>query len=89
MLPNVRDGVLSSLSNLIVFADIPVADLANITSRFTKAPYITQEVIYSYGEAITPNMYVGIGTSRFNCAEGDVNDCISQVTCKSMFLLKW
>ncbi|KAG8873343.1 hypothetical protein FRB97_006809 [Tulasnella sp. 331] len=42
-------------------ADIPVTDLANITSRFTKKLYLTQEVIYGAGEPITPNQYTGIG----------------------------
>ncbi|PSR82077.1 hypothetical protein PHLCEN_2v6147 [Hermanssonia centrifuga] len=36
-------------------------DIANITSRFTRAPYITQEVIYGAGEPITPNEYTYIG----------------------------
>ncbi|KAI0691440.1 glycoside hydrolase [Cytidiella melzeri] len=40
---------------------IAETDLANITSRFSRAPYITQEVIYGEGEPITPNQYVGIG----------------------------
>ncbi|KAH8110895.1 glycoside hydrolase family 13 protein, partial [Phellopilus nigrolimitatus] len=47
-------------------------DIANITSRFSRAPYITQEashkihilrclVIYGAGEPIQPSEYVGIG----------------------------
>lgn len=36
-------------------------DIANITSRFTRKPYLTQEVIYGAGEPITPNQYVFIG----------------------------
>ncbi|KAF8590666.1 carbohydrate-binding module family 20 protein [Ramaria rubella] len=36
-------------------------DVANITSRFTSTPYITQEVIFGAGEPITPNEYIGIG----------------------------
>ena len=50
------------------YADIASTDLANITSRFTRAPYISQEVIYGAGEPITPNEYVGIG---------DVQECAS------------
>ena len=38
-------------------------DLANITSRLTGSPYLTQEVIYGAGEPITPEQYVGIGES--------------------------
>ncbi|KAI0795076.1 glycoside hydrolase [Abortiporus biennis] len=40
---------------------IAATDLANITSRFSKKPYLTQEVIYGAGEPITPNEYTGIG----------------------------
>ncbi|KAG6819763.1 hypothetical protein H0H93_008873 [Arthromyces matolae] len=36
-------------------------DIANITSRFTSEPYITQEVIWGAGEAVQPSEYVGIG----------------------------
>lgn len=45
-----------------VAADINVSDIANITSRLTTSPYITQEVIYGAGQPITPNQYVVIGT---------------------------
>ncbi|KAE9394317.1 alpha-amylase-domain-containing protein [Gymnopus androsaceus JB14] len=38
---------------------IPPTDLANITSRLTSPPYLTQEVVY--GGAVTPEMYTGIG----------------------------
>jgi hypothetical protein len=41
--------------------DIASTDLANITSRFIRPPYLTQEVIYGTGEPITPNEYVYIG----------------------------
>ncbi|EKM53320.1 glycoside hydrolase family 13 protein [Phanerochaete carnosa HHB-10118-sp] len=41
--------------------DINASDIANITSRFTRAPYITQEVIWGEGQPITPNQYVYIG----------------------------
>ncbi|THG95196.1 hypothetical protein EW026_g6419 [Hermanssonia centrifuga] len=44
-----------------VIADMASTDIANITSRFTRAPYITQEVIYGAGEPITPNEYTYIG----------------------------
>ncbi|KAI0062559.1 glycoside hydrolase [Artomyces pyxidatus] len=40
---------------------IAASDLANITSRLTPKPYLTQEVIFGYGEPITPQMYAGIG----------------------------
>ncbi|EKM53319.1 glycoside hydrolase family 13 protein [Phanerochaete carnosa HHB-10118-sp] len=36
-------------------------DIANITSRLRRAPYITQEVIFGTGEPITPIQYVNIG----------------------------
>jgi len=39
-------------------------DIANITSRLTSrttVPYITQEVIYGDGEAVTPDMYIKNG----------------------------
>ncbi|KAI0289062.1 glycoside hydrolase superfamily [Russula brevipes] len=36
-------------------------DIANILSRLSTRPYITQEVIYGDGEAVTPDMYVGNG----------------------------
>jgi glycosidase len=40
---------------------IPTADIANILSRLTIKPYITQEVIFGSGEPITPAMYTGNG----------------------------
>ncbi|KAK0448445.1 glycoside hydrolase family 13 protein [Desarmillaria tabescens] len=40
---------------------IAADDIANITSRFSSAPYITQEVIWGAGEAVQPSEYVGIG----------------------------
>ncbi|PBK84861.1 glycoside hydrolase family 13 protein [Armillaria gallica] len=40
---------------------IAADDLANITSRFSSSPYITQEVIWGAGEAVQPSEYVGIG----------------------------
>lgn len=43
-------------------AGIAYTDIANITSRFTSPPYITQEVIYGEGQPVTPNEYVFIGT---------------------------
>ena len=36
-------------------------DVANMTGRLSKAPYITQEVIWGAGEPIQPSEYVGIG----------------------------
>ncbi|KIM89391.1 carbohydrate-binding module family 20 protein [Piloderma croceum F 1598] len=41
---------------------IAATDLANITSRFTSTPYITQEVIWGSGEPIQPSEYVDIGS---------------------------
>ncbi|GJJ13001.1 hypothetical protein Clacol_007250 [Clathrus columnatus] len=41
--------------------DINVSDIANILSRLTSVPYITQEVIYGEGQPVTPNMYIGNG----------------------------
>ncbi|KAK0475258.1 glycoside hydrolase family 13 protein [Armillaria novae-zelandiae] len=40
---------------------IAADDLANITSRFSSSPYITQEVIWGAGEAVQPSEYVSIG----------------------------
>ncbi|ETW76368.1 glycoside hydrolase family 13 protein [Heterobasidion irregulare TC 32-1] len=40
---------------------IAATDIANITSRFNSAPYITQEVIWGSGEPIQPSEYTGIG----------------------------
>jgi len=37
------------------------ADIANILSRLTTKPYITQEVIYGDGEPVTPSMYTRNG----------------------------
>ncbi|KJA26527.1 carbohydrate-binding module family 20 protein [Hypholoma sublateritium FD-334 SS-4] len=41
--------------------NINSSDIANITSRLTSAPYITQEVIFGAGQPVTPAMYVGNG----------------------------
>ncbi|KAI5120070.1 hypothetical protein M0805_002632 [Coniferiporia weirii] len=40
---------------------IAATSLANITSRLTGSPYLTQEVIWGSGEPIMPAEYVGIG----------------------------
>lgn len=40
---------------------IPPADIANIETRLNKTVYITQEVIWGSGEAVTPEEYVGNG----------------------------
>ncbi|KZT54766.1 glycoside hydrolase family 13 protein [Calocera cornea HHB12733] len=40
---------------------IAARDIANIVHRFEGKHYITQEVIYGYGEPIHPNEYVGNG----------------------------
>ena len=41
--------------------DIASGDIANILSRLTRRPYITQEVIFGAGEPITPSEYVNNG----------------------------
>ena len=46
--------------------DIPLADLQNIASRLTKAPYFTQEVVYEGGGGPTSAQYVPLGRSYFN-----------------------
>lgn len=46
---------------LIYFTDINNSDIANITSRLTSKPYITQEVIWGEGQPVTPNEYAYIG----------------------------
>ncbi|KAJ7230813.1 glycoside hydrolase [Mycena rebaudengoi] len=40
---------------------IPVEDIANILSRLTTRPYVTQEVTFGTGEAVQPSEYVGNG----------------------------
>ncbi|KAB5588411.1 Glycoside hydrolase family 13 protein [Ceratobasidium theobromae] len=40
---------------------IPTGDIANILSRLTSKPYITQEVIFGSGEPIVPSEYTGNG----------------------------
>ncbi|PPQ83160.1 hypothetical protein CVT25_005407 [Psilocybe cyanescens] len=40
---------------------IAATDLANIISRLSTTPYITQEVIWGSGEPIQPSEYTGIG----------------------------
>ncbi|KAH9979341.1 glycoside hydrolase [Lactifluus volemus] len=37
------------------------ADIANITSRLTKKPYITQEVVFGAGQQVTPALYINTG----------------------------
>lgn len=61
-LPNVSQPALpNDLTHNRFNADIAATDLANITSRFSKAPYISQEVIWGSGEPIQPSEYVNIG----------------------------
>jgi len=36
-------------------------DISNIVSRFSRNAYITQEIIWGFGEAVQPSEYVGIG----------------------------
>ncbi|KAJ7208225.1 glycoside hydrolase [Mycena pura] len=40
---------------------MPATDIANILSRLTSKPYISQEVIWGSGEPIQPSEYVGNG----------------------------
>lgn len=49
------------LITLIFIADIATDDIHNITSRFSKSVYISQEVIYGAGEPITPAQYTQNG----------------------------
>lgn len=41
--------------------DIPPQDIAAILAQFTKALYITQEVIFGDGQPVTPALYTGNG----------------------------
>jgi hypothetical protein len=41
--------------------DIAAGDIANILSRLSSKPYITQEVIWGANEAVQPSEYVGNG----------------------------
>jgi hypothetical protein len=41
--------------------DIPTDDIANILSRLSSQPYITQEVIFGEGEPIQPSEYTQNG----------------------------
>ena len=53
---------MSSTASLLKNSiDIASGDIANILSRLSRRPYITQEVIYGSGEPITPNEYTGNG----------------------------
>ncbi|KAG5652077.1 hypothetical protein H0H81_006370 [Sphagnurus paluster] len=51
------------LTGLIKFMllDIAASDIANILSRLSTKPYITQEVIWGAGEAVQPSEYIGNG----------------------------
>ncbi|KAF8656076.1 hypothetical protein AX16_002776 [Volvariella volvacea WC 439] len=40
---------------------IAADDIANILSRLSRTPYITQEVVFGEGEPVTPSEYVGNG----------------------------
>jgi hypothetical protein len=48
--------------------DIAASDLENISSRFIKKPYITQEVVYNGGPGVHPEEYTGLG---------DVQECVN------------
>ncbi|KAJ7895008.1 glycoside hydrolase [Mycena leptocephala] len=65
-------GVLAAYGNHLISLGIdgfrldaakhmPATDIANILSRLTTKPYITQEVIWGSGEPIQPSEYVGNG----------------------------
>ncbi|KAF7348958.1 Glycoside hydrolase [Mycena venus] len=65
-------GVLAAYGNHLISLGIdgfrldaakhmPATDIANILSRLTTKPYITQEVIWGAGEPIQPSEYVGNG----------------------------
>lgn len=53
-------GFLINFS-VIARIDIAATDLANIISRLTSKPYITQEVIWGATDAVQPSEYLGIG----------------------------
>jgi len=44
-----------------MLTDINPDDIANILSRLTTRPYVTQEVIYGDGQPVTPALYTGNG----------------------------
>ncbi|KIK51212.1 glycoside hydrolase family 13 protein [Collybiopsis luxurians FD-317 M1] len=58
---------------------IPPSDIANITSRLTPIPYITQEVVWGDDQPVTPELYTDIGnvqefrytTAVMNAFSGD------------------
>ncbi|KAJ7252048.1 glycoside hydrolase [Mycena rebaudengoi] len=65
-------GVLAAYGNKLISLGVdgfrldaakhmPAGDIANILSRLTTRPYITQEVIFGAGEPIQPSEYVGNG----------------------------
>lgn len=58
-----RNFILASTLtlSLIYCIDMPAGDIANILGRFSRKPYITQEVIFGQGEPIQPSEYVGNG----------------------------
>jgi hypothetical protein len=62
---------------------MPATDIANILSRLTTKPYITQEVIWGSGEPIQPSEYVGNGELRWFVINFMLMN-VSQVMCKSM-----
>lgn len=69
MQQNVRQRLTSShitqvsyFNNPTNFIDIAATNISAIASRFSRKPYITQEVIWGYQEPIQPSEYVGIGT---------------------------
>jgi hypothetical protein len=41
--------------------DMASGDIANILSRLSSRPYITQEVVWGAGEAVQPSEYIGKG----------------------------
>jgi hypothetical protein len=49
------------LPDLILVLDMASGDIANILSRLSSRPYITQEVIWGAGEAVQPSEYISNG----------------------------
>jgi len=47
--------------------DIAATDISDIVSRLSRKSYITQEIIWGFGEAVQPSEYVGIGEEITPC----------------------
>lgn len=72
-------------------SDMATGDINNITSRFSKEVYITQEVIYGAGEPITPAQYTQNGQFNPSSYRLTLTECEPQVTLKSAseFQYRW